>query len=75
MNKREIEILIRMMHEWRDYWIDRYDYLRHSDGESYLTGEVYGAMTAYDTCAYFLELALAGDWESLNQYDSYGDEN
>lgn len=40
---------------------------------SFYERELYQAMT-YDTCANMLEDALAGNDESLRQYDYYGEE-
>lgn len=72
LTKENLETLIRMMKERADYWEDRYDHLRKFEPNSFACGDADGCSNAYLTCAHFLELALEGDWECLNQYDYYG---
>lgn len=66
----DVKKVAQMMDERAKFWADMYK-LRHVDDRT--TGIDYGAFKAYETCAHFMELLLDNDWETLNQYDYFGE--
>lgn len=63
MTNELAEMIKRMMHERAVYW-----YTQH---EKYHTECTLTAACMYETCKQFVELAMAGDIEQLNQFDYY----
>ena len=68
----DIKKVARMMDERAKFWADRYNDKSHYVDDR-TTSMNYGAFKAYETCAHFMELLLNNDWETLNQYDYFGE--
>ena len=67
--QKNIKKTVKMMNEGADYWQNYCDKV----ATVWQMGEAFGRADAYATCAHFLKLLLKEDWETLNQYDYYGE--